>query len=81
MTKKLNMEEAPCFNCICLPMCKNKDYIKLINSCPTVSIYIYGESNMFSESKRNDDEIRRRGDNVFNYIYSSMEWVKDYLKE
>jgi len=34
--------KCPCKNCICIPICREKDYIKMIRNCSLLKNLLYG---------------------------------------
>ncbi len=34
------MKKCPCRGCICMPICRNKGYLKLVYGCELVSLYL-----------------------------------------
>ena len=38
------IKQMPCYQCLCLPICRHKSPITLIRSCPNVKKYLNRES-------------------------------------
>ncbi|MHA1972869.1 MAG: hypothetical protein ACTSW1_07745 [Candidatus Hodarchaeales archaeon] len=53
----MGKEKIPCKDCLCLPICKHKNYMTATSECSIVYDFLY--------SKRSVDDIFRRGQKDF----------------
>ena len=38
------MKKCPCIDCICLPVCRNKPYYKMLADCDTLRVRLYNNN-------------------------------------
>ena len=43
MSKKITIEDVPCYQCICLAVCRNRDITHLEQDCPLIKKYYNNE--------------------------------------
>ena len=36
---KIKKESCPCYNCICVPVCRNKEFLELLQDCSLITDY------------------------------------------
>ena len=43
-TAKESKPVVPCYECICVPICRNKHFISILQDCEMLSYFYYNES-------------------------------------
>jgi hypothetical protein len=43
MAKKITIKDVPCYQCICLAICRNRDITQLEQDCPLIKKYYDNE--------------------------------------
>jgi hypothetical protein len=69
---KIDIYRSPCFECICIPICKNKYYINLFRQCKILSKYL---PNYTDATARNKEKLI----NIFNQLKPNA-WGLKYDK-
>jgi len=48
------MIECPCHNCICVPICRQKEYFRLIDDCELLLKLLYKSTTIDSRNRKKD---------------------------
>ena len=56
----ITMKDIPCYNCICMAICRQKEFQKVMSECPLVREVLYLDGMKIADSRYRKPGFKRR---------------------
>ena len=53
------IKQCPCYDCLCIPICKGRKFIDMTSRCENLQYYMYHDPACGSDPRKNDDYYDR----------------------
>lgn len=82
MPVKFKAKDIPCYECICVPICRMKPFTTMLNECEKMSYFYYNETFSNTRQEEYDNKVKAMEDALKKPVWADrLKQIQDQLKE